>query len=354
MAASGQFIAPTVHVFHTNADIAARLAGIVNRSAFPVIENLKRGIDITSISSILTDPGPVERVNDLNCLIIGSEGHDDSEFDSTTALAVAFSGDILIVGKSAELFKKRLAKYVKFSEILDLPMNDPLFAEALNLKLETIALGMSMKDQIHHKVENTANLQVNIFKVIIKIIENKDSYTRFHSHSVTKWSRMLGRRLGLSESDLTTLGLGAVLHDIGKIGVPERILNKASGLTDAEMVFMRLHPVIGADLLAPLESVRDTLPIVMHHHERWDGKGYPDGIAGDEIPFNARIVAVADAFDTMQTRRSYKEPMTLDACIEQIKQHSGTQFDPNIVPFMVELITEEIKKTDIDRPMLDI
>ena len=354
MAASDQIIAPAVHVFHSNADIAAKLAGSVNRSAFPVVENLKRGIDITSISSILTDPDPVDRSSDLNCLIIGADGQDDSEFDSTTALAVAFSGDILIVGESAEPFRKRLAKYVKFSETLDLSLTDPLFSEALNLKLETIALGMTLKDQIHNKVENTANLQVNIFKVIIKIIENKDSYTRFHSHSVTKWSRMLGRRIGLSEADLTTLGLGAVLHDIGKIGVPERILNKASGLTDAEMEFMRLHPVIGADLLAPLESVRDTLPIVMHHHERWDGKGYPDGIAGEDIPFNARIVAVADAFDTMQTRRSYKEPMTLDACIEQIRLNSGTQFDPKLVPVMIDLIKEEIKKTDIDRPMLDI
>ena len=112
--------------------------------------------------------------------------------------------------------------------------------------------------------------------------------------------------------------------------------------------------MIGADLLTPLESVRDALPIIAHHHERWDGKGYPDGLAGDEIPYNARIVALADAFDTMQTRRPYKEPMTLECCMEQIEKNSGTQFDPKLVPIMVELIKDEIRKTELFRPSMDM
>ena len=152
---------------------------------------------------------------------------------------------------------------------------------------------------------------------------------------------MLGRKRGLSEDELIRLGLAAVFHDFGKIGIPEEILNKPSKLSTEEFAIMKQHPTIARDLLSSLDQYSDLLPAITHHHERWDGSGYPDGLRGEQIPLWARIIALADAYDTMATRRTYKEPLPLGKVVDEIKGGRGSQFDPELVDIMLEMLAEK-------------
>jgi putative two-component system response regulator len=231
---------------------------------------------------------------------------------------------------------------------IDLGINDylalgDLGEEGLELKVETALTAHRINSFILENDLRTQRLFVNILTVMVKILESKDPYTRFHSHSVAKWSRMIGRRKGLCEEDLDRLGLAAVFHDFGKIGIPEDILCKSARLTEEEFAVMRTHPVIARDLLSSLELLTDLLPAILHHHERWDGKGYPDGLKGSETPLWARIISLADAYDTMTSRRAYKEPYTPERVREELRKGRGTQFDPDLVDNLEAILDEYVK-----------
>ena len=231
---------------------------------------------------------------------------------------------------------------------MDLGVNDYLLLsdygeEALELKVETALTAHRINQLILENDLRTQRLFVNILTVMVKILESKDPYTRFHSHSVAKWSRMIGRRCGLCEEDLDRLGLAAVLHDFGKIGIPEDILTKSSRLTDEEFTIMKAHPVIARDLLSSLELLSDLLPAITHHHERWDGRGYPDSLKAEETPLWARIIAIADSYDTMTSRRAYKEPYPPERVREELKKGRGTQFDPTLVDHLESILDEYVK-----------
>jgi len=215
--------------------------------------------------------------------------------------------------------------------------------EGLELKVETALTAHRINTLILENDLRTQRLFVNILTVMVKILESKDPYTRFHSHSVAKWSRMIGRRTGLCEEDLDRLGLAAVFHDFGKIGVPEEILCKADKLTDEEFEIMKKHPTIARDLLSSLELLSDLLPAITHHHERWDGRGYPDKLKGDQTPLWARIIALADAYDTMTSRRTYKEPYSPERVRQELEKGRGTQFDPELVDHFKAILDEYVK-----------
>jgi HD-GYP domain-containing protein (c-di-GMP phosphodiesterase class II) len=214
--------------------------------------------------------------------------------------------------------------------------------EGLELKVETALTAHRINTMILENDLRTQRLFVNILTVMVKILENKDPYTRFHSHSVAKWSRMIGRRVGLCDEDLDRLGLAACFHDFGKIGIPEEILCKAVKLTDEEFAVMKKHPTIARDLLSSLELVNDLLPAITHHHERWDGRGYPDGLKGDQTPLWARIIALADAYDTMAGRRTYKEPYSIERIRQELDRGRGTQFDPVLVDHFRGILDEHL------------
>jgi HD-GYP domain-containing protein (c-di-GMP phosphodiesterase class II) len=215
--------------------------------------------------------------------------------------------------------------------------------EGLELKVETALTAHRINTLILENDLRTQRLFVNILTVMVKILESKDPYTRFHSHSVAKWSRMIGRRKGLCEEDLDRLGLAAVFHDFGKIGVPEEILCKAGRLTDEEFQIMKKHPTIARDLLSSLELLSDLLPAITHHHERWDGKGYPDGLKADQTPLWARIIALADSYDTMTSRRTYKEPYSPERVRQELEKGRGSQFDPDLVDHFKAILDEYVK-----------
>jgi putative two-component system response regulator len=162
-------------------------------------------------------------------------------------------------------------------------------------------------------------------------VEAKDPFTGRHTHRVAESARHLGTMLGLPESDLDALSRGGVIHDIGKIGVPDAILLKPASLDCNELVRMRAHPIIGERIVRPLRSGASLLPIIRHHHERYDGDGYPDGLRALEIPQLARILAVCDAFDALVNDRPYRSRRTVDDALAILAEGAGTQWDPEVV-----------------------
>ena len=169
-------------------------------------------------------------------------------------------------------------------------------------------------------------------------VEAKDTYTRGHSDRVSEYSVLIGKKLGLSEEDLKTLRVGGLFHDIGKIGVPDNILLKESKLTDEEYNEIKKHPSMGAHILSSATIFQDIIPIVKHHHERYDGNGYPDHLKGEDIPYLARIAAVADSFDAMTSKRTYRDSLPIDVVISEFKRCKGTQFDPNLADLFLDIL----------------
>ena len=170
-------------------------------------------------------------------------------------------------------------------------------------------------------------------------LDAKDRYTAGHSRRVTEYSLCIARTMKLSEKDLQLLQKSALLHDIGKIGIPDIILHKDSELTEEEYAAIKAHPEIGANILKPVEAFKDLVPAVYCHHERFDGKGYPRGIKGEDIPLNARIISVADSFDAMTSDR--RNAFTYEAALAEIKRNKGIQFDPCIADILLGLFKEE-------------
>ncbi len=178
-------------------------------------------------------------------------------------------------------------------------------------------------------------------------VEAKDTYTKGHSDRVSEYSVLIGKKVGLSDDDLRILQIGGLFHDVGKIGVPDTILQKPEKLTDDEYSEIKNHPSIGAHILSTASIFKDIIPIVKHHHERFDGHGYPSMLKGEDIPYFARIAAIADTFDAMTSRRSYRDSLPLDKVIEEFKKCKGTQFDPQLTDVFLDILEnhfEEIKE----------
>lgn len=178
-------------------------------------------------------------------------------------------------------------------------------------------------------------------RTLISIINAKDRYTYGHSEKVMEYSEIIAGKLGLKGQDLLDLKLAAFLHDIGKIDIPPEVLNKKGPLTREEWELIKEHPKRGAGLLAECKSLRRAVDIMLYHHERYDGKGYPCGLAGEDIPLGSRIIAVADSFDAMTTERCYRKAKDLDEAVLELKRGAGEQFDPEIVEVFIQVLTEK-------------
>ena len=200
----------------------------------------------------------------------------------------------------------------------------------------------TMADSIQDLIEEQEQAYLQTLQALAKALEAKDKYTAGHSGRVASYSVKLGRRLGLEEEQLMLLKQGALMHDLGKIGIPDRVLNKADPLDDREYELMRTHPVMTSTIMRPLKRFKEFTDIAAWHHERWDGKGYPDGLKGEEIPLLARIVSIADTWDAMTGNRVYRKGMRVETSLRILEEEQDSgQWDPELVREFITMIKDE-------------
>ena len=183
-------------------------------------------------------------------------------------------------------------------------------------------------------------LFLETIKTLAAAIDAKDPYTRGHSERVSSYSMAITRHLGMSQEEVFRVHIASILHDVGKLGIRESILNKPGGLSDDEFEVMRQHPAIGAQIMSPIRMLKDIIPGIRNHHETWDGSGYPDHLKGEEIPMVARIIGIADTFDAMTTTRPYQQAMTLDYVLAKMRSMAGSRFDPVVLDAFVAAVKE--------------
>ena len=220
----------------------------------------------------------------------------------------------------------------------DMALNS--FAEVLTKRHSQI--GINFEEELVHKFNNeqinSKNHLMEMVTSLASAIDAKDTYTKGHSTSVSRYSEALARAINLPEAEVERIKLGALLHDVGKIGIPENVLRKPTNLSEEEWEIMKQHPVIGAEkVLMPNETLRDLIPIVKYHHEHWDGTGYPDKLRGEEIPFSARIVSIADSYHALISDRPYRKGLTVQKACEILKMGAGIQWDSNLVRQFIQI-----------------
>ncbi|MFC1591274.1 HD domain-containing phosphohydrolase [Thermodesulfobacteriota bacterium] len=182
---------------------------------------------------------------------------------------------------------------------------------------------------------------VTTVEVLIKALDTRDIVSSGHSSRVASLACAVGRKMDYSEKDIQELRLAALLHDVGKIGISETILGKPGRLTEQEFFLVKKHPEIGEKIVSGVEHLKSVAPAIRHHHERFNGKGYPDEIAGDDIEMNARIISIADAYDFLRSDLSFRKAFTLDDALLEIKNSAGSQFDPAVASVFVDAVRSE-------------
>ena len=197
------------------------------------------------------------------------------------------------------------------------------------------------RQEMKKRRKQMETMSLQLMQTLSTTIEAKDEYTRGHSHRVAEYSALIAKELGWSQKEISNLRNAVHLHDIGRIGIPDTILNKPTKLTEEEYAVIKEHTVIGSEILKNITLIDHVIEVARHHHERYDGKGYPDGLKGEEIPLPARIVAVADSYDAMQSRRIYRNPLGAETIYKEISKNRGIQFDPEIADIFLKLLREE-------------
>jgi hypothetical protein len=224
----------------------------------------------------------------------------------------------------------------------------PLAALLLLLPLIVARWAMSQYAQEHQAYEAT-------IRTLVQAVETKDSYTRGHSERVSRASVMIARAIGMREDRVNALRYAGILHDVGKLGVPTKVLQKSGRLTEEEFASVKLHPLRGMEMLGDIQFLDEAFQGILHHHERLDGLGYPMGLKGSQIPEFARVIAVADAFDSMTSTRSYRSARTVEEAIEEIQRCRGSQFDAVMVDALVKALEKYPWQAaaEADRPLVD-
>ena len=230
----------------------------------------------------------------------------------------------------------------------------PFISGVLNLRVrhavELIKLQKNLAKEVEKKTKENEELFLQVVASLADAIDAKDAYTKGHSGRVAAYAREIARRCGYDEAHLDAVYMMGLLHDVGKIGVPDSIINKTGRLTDEEFAKIKKHPEIGGRILENIQKMPELVCGAKWHHERFDGKGYPDGLSGFDIPETARIIAVADAYDAMTSNRSYRNVLPQAKVRAEIEEGMGRQFDPRFAGIMLEMIDEDKDYTMRDRP----
>jgi putative nucleotidyltransferase with HDIG domain len=206
-------------------------------------------------------------------------------------------------------------------------------------------------ERLKQKNEEVLKSQ-DVIRTLAEALEARDHYTQGHSSRVSEVAVLLARELGLSREEQEIVRHGCLLHDIGKIHVPDAVLRKPGALTDEEFGLMKKHPVIGESICRPLIFARPFLDIIRHHHERWDGRGYPDGLAGEEISLHARIAAIADAWDAMTSDRPYRDALPFPVAFSRLEEGAGTQWDPGLIDQFLRVMFRRVEG-HMDEPTVE-
>lgn len=221
---------------------------------------------------------------------------------------------------------------------------DEALYRAKSCSRNKVELYFSVLDDLKKDLEKSEAELVNSTNMLIRIINAKDKYTFGHSERVGRYAVWIAEKICLPVDEIQTIKIGAFLHDIGKIEIGAEVLNKRGPLTDEEFELIKKHPLWGAGIIKAVDSLYHTLPLIMYHHEKFDGSGYPKGLRGIQIPLHARILAVADSFDAMTSNRPYGKRKTMVEAVEELKRYSGTQFDPGIVDAFLDVLQEQNQK----------
>lgn len=224
------------------------------------------------------------------------------------------------------------------------PFNFEKIAISLERARERQVLKKRAAEAAQYAAEKTALLAMvrQTGLALARVVEERDKFNHGHGQRTAKWSCMLAKELGYSKEKLDVLHFAALVHDLGKVGVDDRILNKPARLTDEEMAEVRRHPEIGDYVLRPMSFFSEVRDVVRFHHERWDGKGYPDKLAGESIPESARIVSIADYYDSITSARVYRSPMSVGAALELIESERGKSFDPHFTDIFLRSMREAL------------
>ncbi len=271
-----------------------------------------------------------------------SESLMDLDIRSVLAVPIAYEDEVLGV-----LYTDAPGKENVFSE------EDLHFLSGVGGVAAVAITNARALQTVRSSADELSRAYLSMLSVMANAIEARDHYTIGHTWRVARFAQAMARRLGWDEQTLAEIEVGGVLHDIGKIGVPDSILTKQAPLNDDEFLRMKFHPQIGARMLHDVPSLEYALPYILYHHERYDGRGYPDGLAGDDIPLQARLLCVADALDAMTSDRPYRKGLDPTVAIDEIKRNSGHQFDPVMVTALVDAfeageLTPYLKSGDSD------
>lgn len=226
------------------------------------------------------------------------------------------------------------------SDFIVKPFVPPVMLSRISRTIELFELRNDLEARLEEKTRLVEKVSLNSIMAIANTIDAKDAYTSGHSVRVAKCSEEIARRLGWSEEDVQNIYHIGLLHDIGKIGVPDAILNKPTRLSEDEFALIKKHPIIGSEILKDIHMIKDVADGALYHHERFDGRGYPFGLSGKEIPLCARIIGIADAYDAMTSNRIYRAKLSEKKVLEEFEKGRGTQFDPELTDLFVSMLRE--------------
>ncbi len=221
----------------------------------------------------------------------------------------------------------------------------PFVANILVLRVkravELVRLQRNLADEVEKKTMEYEELFIQVVESLATAIDAKDTYTNGHSVRVAEYSKEIAKRYGYNEEKQDAVFMMGLLHDVGKIGIPDSMINKPARLTDEEFALIKTHPSVGARILSNIKKMPRLADGARWHHERYDGKGYPDGLSGEDIPEESRMIAVADAYDAMTSNRSYRRSLSQEVVRSEIEKGKGTQFDPQFADIMIQMIDED-------------
>ncbi len=286
-------------------------------------------VRMPGISGVQVVPQAREKDQDLAIIMLTAVN------DAATATEVLASGATDYLMKPVELADLQQAvdrALLKRDELIEMRRLDMLIREEVALRTA----------ELEREKESLRLMSVSIPETLINAMEAKDVYLRGHSQRVAELAGQIAEEMKLDATVCENLRIAGRLHDVGKIGIREAILNKPDRLTSEEFEHVKRHVQIGLDILAPLLHLKTPLHYVKHHHERWDGGGYPRGLSGEEIPLGARILCAADTFDALTSKRAYREPMTPLAALDHLDVDVGKQFDPRVYEALVCVVTRRL------------